>query len=91
MAHRPQVQGSENACPAGKNAQQLLSRLPWEHLYETMPNGCCLPSRPGWQILPQPSQLVVTTLERPLGIVFEEDKRRKRVVVAGFSPGVAGH
>lgn len=37
--------------------------------------------------LPQPSQLVVTTLERPLGIVFEEDARRKRVVVAGFTPG----
>ncbi|KAL4428114.1 hypothetical protein ABPG75_002203 [Micractinium tetrahymenae] len=39
--------------------------------------------------LPQPSQLVVATLERPLGIVFEEDKRRKRAVVAGFAP--AGH
>jgi hypothetical protein len=39
--------------------------------------------------LPQPSHLVVTTLERPLGIVFEEDARRKRVVVAGFTPGAS--
>ncbi|PSC75309.1 peptidase S9 [Micractinium conductrix] len=41
------------------------------------------------KVLPQPSQLVVCTLERPLGIVFEEDARRKRAVVADFAPG--GH
>lgn len=39
------------------------------------------------QVLPQPSQLVAVTLERPLGIEFEEDARRKRVVVCGFTPG----
>lgn len=39
------------------------------------------------QVLPQPSQLVTVTLPRPLGIVFEEDARKKRVVVAGFLPG----
>ncbi|KAL4858759.1 Serine/threonine-protein kinase SAPK9 [Chlorella vulgaris] len=41
------------------------------------------------RVLPQPSQLVMVTLERPLGIIFEEDVRRKRAVVVGFTPG--GH
>lgn len=41
------------------------------------------------KVLPEPSQLVMVTLERPLGIVFEEDARKKRAVVAGFAPG--GH
>ncbi|GAB4813742.1 hypothetical protein N2152v2_000788 [Parachlorella kessleri] len=39
------------------------------------------------KVLPQPSQLVTVQLPRPLGIVFEEDARRKRAVVAGFVPG----
>lgn len=39
------------------------------------------------RVLPQPSQLVMVTLERPLGIIFEEDVRRKRAVVVGFTPG----
>eukprot|EP01025_Chloroclados_australasicus_P044868 TRINITY_DN4889_c0_g1_i11.p1 TRINITY_DN4889_c0_g1~~TRINITY_DN4889_c0_g1_i11.p1 ORF type:complete len:331 (+),score=48.29 TRINITY_DN4889_c0_g1_i11:41-994(+) len=33
------------------------------------------------KILPQPSQIILTTLERPLGIIFEEQKIAKRVVV----------
>ncbi|KAI7845690.1 hypothetical protein COHA_000804 [Chlorella ohadii] len=41
------------------------------------------------KILPQPSQLVVATLERPLGIEFEEAKRTKRTVISGLTPG--GH
>ena len=39
------------------------------------------------QVLPQPSQLITLQLPRPLGIVFEEDARKKRAVVAGFVPG----
>ncbi len=50
----------------------------------------CRPA-PRWllrlQVLPQPSQLITVTLPRPLGIVFEEDARKKRAVVAGFVPG----
>jgi hypothetical protein len=41
------------------------------------------------KLLPQPSELVAVTLERPLGIVFEEDAVRKRAFVAGFAPGAA--
>lgn len=48
-----------------------------------MPPGMSCPL----QILRQPSQLVTVTLPRPLGIVFEEDARNKRAVVAGFVPG----
>jgi hypothetical protein len=36
--------------------------------------------------LSQPSQLVTVTLPRPLGVVFEEDKRLRRVVVAEVVP-----
>ncbi|PRW44349.1 thioredoxin-disulfide reductase [Chlorella sorokiniana] len=43
----------------------------------------------GERILPQPSQLVMATLERPLGIEFEEAKGAKRTVVASLTPG--GH
>ena len=39
------------------------------------------------KLLPQPSQLVVVRLPRPLGIVFEEDTRRNRAVVAEVAPG----
>ena len=42
------------------------------------------------QVLPQPSQLVLVTLPRPLGLEFEEDARRRRAVVAGFTPGARG-
>lgn len=42
------------------------------------------------QILPQPSQLVVATLERPLGIEFEEAKATKRTVVSSLMPGALG-
>jgi hypothetical protein len=41
------------------------------------------------KILPQPSQLVVIKLPRPLGIVFEEDTRMGRAVLAEIVPG--GH
>lgn len=37
--------------------------------------------------LRQPSKLLTVTLPRPLGIVLEEDKRRKRVVVSGTITG----
>jgi hypothetical protein len=37
--------------------------------------------------LRQPSELVVMTLPRPLGVILEEDKRRKRVVVSGTIAG----
>lgn len=37
--------------------------------------------------LRQPSALVAVTLPRPLGVVLEEDARRKRVVVAGTVEG----
>ena len=37
--------------------------------------------------LRQPSTLVTVTLPRPLGVVFEEDTRRKRAVVAGTVDG----
>lgn len=60
--------------------QMFLSPALWPaHSPSTPP---CPP-----QLLPQPSQLVCVTLERPLGIVFEEDARRKRAVVAGLTPG----
>jgi hypothetical protein len=37
--------------------------------------------------LPQPSQLVLVTLPRPMGVVFEWDARRKRAFVAGVVAG----
>ena len=37
--------------------------------------------------LRQPSKIVDVVLPRPLGIVFEEDARRQRVVVESFIPG----
>lgn len=39
------------------------------------------------KLLPQPSQILTATMPRPLGIVFEFDERRKRVVVADFIEG----
>ena len=36
------------------------------------------------RVLRQPSQIVQTTLPRPLGIIFEEDSRQKRAVISGF-------
>ena len=39
--------------------------------------------------LPQPSQIVTVSLERPLGLVFEEDPQSGRAVVAELVPG--GH
>ena len=39
------------------------------------------------KILPQPSQLIVVKLPRPLGIVFEEDTRTGRAVLAEIVPG----
>lgn len=39
------------------------------------------------KILPQPSKLVVVRLPRPLGIIFEEDRRTNRAVVAELVPG----
>ncbi|KAI8105693.1 hypothetical protein M9434_000275 [Picochlorum sp. BPE23] len=38
------------------------------------------------KILREPSQLVTVTLPKPLGIIFEEDPRLKRVFVAEFVP-----
>jgi hypothetical protein len=37
--------------------------------------------------LAQPSELLAVTLPRPLGVVFEEDRRKGRVVVADILPG----
>jgi hypothetical protein len=39
------------------------------------------------KILPPPSQLVIIKLPRPLGIVFEEDKRKGRAVIAEIVAG----
>ena len=39
------------------------------------------------RVLPQPSRVLAVTLPRPVGVVFEEDARRGRVVVAGFVEG----
>lgn len=39
------------------------------------------------KILPQPSQLIVVKLPRPLGIIFEEDSRSGRAVLAEIVPG----
>lgn len=39
------------------------------------------------KLLPHPSKLIKVTLPRPLGIVFEEDERRQRVVVGSFVEG----
>ncbi|GAQ83728.1 hypothetical protein KFL_001590160 [Klebsormidium nitens] len=39
------------------------------------------------KLLPAPSVLVTVTLPKPLGIVFEESRIRKRVVVADLIPG----
>ncbi|KAK9794343.1 hypothetical protein WJX73_005761 [Symbiochloris irregularis] len=41
------------------------------------------------RLLAQPSQIVSVSLPRPTGIILEEDKRRQRVVVAGFVEGSA--
>lgn len=57
---------------------------PWQ------PRPAVAPAAPCPQVLPAPSQLVEVTLERPLGLEFEEDARRKRVVVSGFTPGGRG-
>lgn len=39
------------------------------------------------KLLPSPSELVRVTMERPLGIIFEEDVRRRHAIVAGFVEG----
>lgn len=39
------------------------------------------------RLLPQPSELVVVTLPRPMGVVFEYDERKKCAVVAGVVEG----
>lgn len=39
------------------------------------------------KVLPPPSRLVVVTLPRPLGVVFEEERRKGRAVVAAIAPG----
>ena len=39
------------------------------------------------KILSQPSQIVIVKLPRPLGIVFEEDKRKNRAVIAEIVEG----
>jgi hypothetical protein len=41
------------------------------------------------KLLPQPSELVVVTLPRPLGVVFEYDQRTKRAVVVDTVQGSA--
>lgn len=41
------------------------------------------------KLLPQPSELVVVTLPRPLGVVFEYDARFKRAVVVDTVQGSA--
>ena len=54
-------------------------------------------ARPRWrreparvpQVLPPPSQLVMVKLPRPLGVVFEEDAKKGRAVVAELTPGGA--
>ncbi|KAK9847847.1 hypothetical protein WJX84_009427 [Apatococcus fuscideae] len=39
------------------------------------------------RLLSQPSQILSVTLPRPVGIVFEEDKRKGRAKICGFVPG----
>ena len=39
------------------------------------------------RLLGQPSQILSVTLPRPVGIVFEEDKRKGRATICGFLPG----
>lgn len=39
------------------------------------------------RILRQPSAIVSITLQRPMGIIFEEDARQKRAVISGFMAG----
>lgn len=39
------------------------------------------------RVLRQPSQIVQTTLPRPLGIIFEEDAHQKRAFISGFMDG----
>jgi hypothetical protein len=39
------------------------------------------------RILRQPSELAIVTLERPLGLMIEEDSRRNRIIVAGIAEG----
>lgn len=39
------------------------------------------------RLLPQPSELIVASLPRPLGVVLEYDERRKRATVAELIEG----
>ncbi|KAK9833846.1 hypothetical protein WJX74_007752 [Apatococcus lobatus] len=39
------------------------------------------------RLLQQPSQILSVTLPRPVGIVFEEDKRKGQATICGFLPG----
>lgn len=41
------------------------------------------------KLLPQPSELLLVTLPRPMGVVFEYDQQRKRAVVADVMEGSA--
>lgn len=39
------------------------------------------------RVLPQPSKVLAVSLPRPMGIILEEDARRGRIVVSGFTEG----
>src|SRR5689334_16238584 len=41
------------------------------------------------KLLPQPSELLLVTLPRPMGVVFEYDQQKKRAVVADVMEGSA--
>lgn len=41
------------------------------------------------KLLPQPSELLLVTLPRPMGVVFEYDQQKKRAVVADVMQGSA--
>lgn len=41
------------------------------------------------KLLPQPSELLMVTLPRPMGVVFEYDQQKKRAVVADVMEGSA--
>lgn len=81
----------------GEIAYRAVRYTPW--LTEQGPDDECIRINVGpvGRVLPksylfektlkEPSELVTVTLPKPLGIIFEEDPRLKRVFVAEFVPG----
>lgn len=89
MSQGDAISGLRRCRCAAHSVQATATNLCWP-LYNLVSREGTLSVREGerWcRVLRQPSQIVQTTLPRPLGIIFEEDARQKRAVISGFMDG----